>query len=125
MAKSVRRRGPVNLALAATAVTMAAGSVMPTTASPIQDAYYAHTELCIDLLFNDKAAHNAQCLPNSSSNSPAYAGGGGSDVPLVVAPPPVVVLPPVVVAPPPPPVVIPPPEVGSSYPEVDSSYPQA
>lgn len=113
MANTIRRSGSVNLAFAATAATMAMGSVMPAGASPVQEAYRAHTALCIGLLFNDKPAHTAQCLPNGSGNSPAHAGGSSDFQPT-----------PVVFAPPPPPVVAPAPEVASSYPEVESSYPE-
>lgn len=120
MAKSPRRHGSVQLAFAATAVTMSVGSGLPAAASPVQDAYYAHTSTCIGLFFKDKAAHAEQCLPNTMPNSPAHPGGSSVPVPVVIVAPP----PPPVVAPPPPPVIVPEPEIDSSYPEVDSSYPQ-
>ncbi|WP_200940285.1 hypothetical protein [Devosia sp. Root436] len=91
MAKSI------HLAVAA-AATLAAASALPVSASEIQDAYRAHTRLCIGLFFTDKDAHTELCLPNTSGNSPAHETSGG---PVVAPPPPPPVV--VVVTPPPPP----------------------
>lgn len=108
------RTRSIRIAAAAAVTTLASANVMPASASAIQDAYYAHTRLCLGLLLSDKPAHNDQCLPNTSANPPANDGSGGPAVPFGVAPAAVVVLPPP--PPPPPPVVVPDP-VDSSYPE--------
>lgn len=126
-----RPRRPLSAVLAAIAA-MASSVALPVTASEIQDAYHAHFKQCLRLFFNDKPAHDVECLPNTMPDIPANSGSGGGSVqtrdgkPIVVpvvTPP--VVTPPVVTPPPPPPVVTPDPEVDSSYPDVDSSYPQA
>ena len=140
MPQTTKRRSkpPRAAATAAAFAGLASASVMPASASAIQEAYYAHTRVCVSLLFNDKPAHTLQCLPNNSPSTPAHDGGGGGNLPVVA--PPVVVAAPVVVAPvvappvvaPPvvePPVVAPPvvepppPPVAEPDPEVDSSYP--
>lgn len=106
------RKPPRAVATAAAFAGLASAAVMPVSASAIQEAYYAHTKVCVRLLFNDKPAHNRQCLPNNSPNIPAHDGGNGGNLPVVVAP--IIAAP--VVAPPPPPVPEPDPDVDSSYP---------
>jgi len=99
MVKSLRVRRVA--AAATTAVSLVAGASVPTHSSEIQRAYMEHTANCIGLLFSDKDAHTALCLPNTMVSN-FVDGSSGSAV-----------------APPPPPVVV----VTSSYPSVSSSYP--
>jgi len=91
---------PIHLAVAAAATLVSAAS-LPVSASEIQDAYRAHTALCIGLFFTDKDAHTEQCLPNMSGNIPAHETSAGPVV--VIVPPPHPPPPPVVTPPPPPP----------------------
>lgn len=100
MTISFRRPATRHLATAATVSALALAGITPALASAVQDAYHAHTRLCLKLFFADKPAHDIQCLPNMSTGSPAHAGGDGGSpapVPVIVPAPPVV--PPVVVPP--------------------------
>lgn len=125
MVKSTRSRRAG--AAASAAFTLVASVAAPAHASPVQDAYAAHTAACIGLFFRDADAHAAQCLPNTMPNpTGASTGSGFMPPPAIVPPPPPVV----VVAPPPPPVVVvapppPPPVVVEEEDDEDddSSYP--
>jgi|SRR5215217_5197851 len=100
MVKSLRVRRVA--AAATTAVSLVAGASVPTQSSEIQRAYMEHTRNCIGLFFSDKAAHTAQCLPNTMPNTFADTSSGSA------------------VTPPPPPPDIDPPT--SSYPSVGTSF---
>lgn len=115
MVKSTRSRRAG--AAASAAFTLVASVAAPAHASPIQDAYAAHTAACIRLFFRDADAHAAQCLPNTMPNPPgASSGSGFLPPPAIVPPPPPPVI---VVAPPPPPVIV----EEEDDEDDDSSYP--